>query len=129
MHGWPELVQVVARVFNDLPVEERVRCAVLAYNYGEAAAIDYFGPAHGLPKAISGHNQYGHWGPRGYHGEVVIAIGFTEERLQDTFEEVTPVARVTSQYAMPEEANLTIHVCRKPRKPLEEVWAKLRWLG
>ena len=112
-----------------MPFEEQVRCAVLGYNYGEAAAIDYFGPAHGLPKAISGHNQYGFWGPRAYGGDVVIAVGFTKERLQDIFEEVMPVARVTSKYAMPEEANLTIYLCRKPKRSLEEVWTKLRWLG
>ena len=47
------------------------RAALLAYNYGEAGAIDYFAKRYGLPKAISGHNQYGYWGPRGYTGEIV----------------------------------------------------------
>lgn len=129
MHGWREQVQGVAQVFDGLPGEERARCAVLAYNYGEAGALDYLGPAYGLPKAISGHNQYGPWGPRGYSGEIVIAIGFTEERLRELFDEVTPAARVETRYAMPEEAYLTIYVCRKPKRPLKEVWAKLRWLG
>lgn len=129
MHGWREQVQGVAQVFHALPEEERPRCAVLAYNYGQAAAVDYFGPAYGLPKAISGHNQYGFWGSRGYSGEIVIAIGFTEERLRDLFAEVAPAAREETRYAMPEEADLTIYVCRKPRRPLKEVWKKLRWLG
>jgi hypothetical protein len=128
MHGWQEQVQAVARVFNSLTSEERVSCAILAYNYGEAAAIDYFGSMRGLPKAISGHNQYGGWGPRRYRGDVEIAIGFKEEQLHDIFEEVTPAARAASRYAMPEEANLTIHLCRKPKKPSAEMWTQLRWL-
>ena len=129
MYGWPEQVEAVAQVFNALPVQDRERCAVLAYNYGEAGAIDYWGPARGLPKAISGHNQYALWGPRGYRGDVVIAIGFSQEQLQDIFDEVNAATRVTSQYAMPEEANLPVYLCRKPRKKLRDIWAKLRWLG
>ena len=129
MYGWPEQVEAVAQVFNALPVLDREKCAVLAYNYGEAGAIDYLGPARGLPKAISGHNQYGLWGPRGYSGNVVIAIGFSQEQLRDIFDEVNPATKTTSQYAIPEEANLTIYLCRKPKKNLRDLWAKLRWLG
>ena len=129
MYGWPEQVQGVAHVFNSLSSQERQRCALLAYNYGQAAAIDYFGGAYGLPPAISGHNQYGLWGPRGSSGDVVIAIGFTQSRLREIFQEVTPAARVTSRYAMPEEADLIIYLCRKPKCPLPEIWSNLRWLG
>lgn len=129
MYGWSEQVQGLAQVFNALPVQDREKCAVLAYNYGEAAAIDYLGTAQGLPKAISGHNQYALWGPGGYTGAVVIAIGFSQEQLRDIFDEVNPAMRVTSQYAIPEEANLTIYLCGKPRKKLPDIWAKLKWLG
>src|SRR5437667_8076004 len=69
------------------------------------------------------------WGPGGYSGDVVIAIGFSEEQLREIFDEVNPAMRVTSQYAIPEEANLTIYLCRKPRKKLPDIWAKLTWLG
>ncbi|MGB8475667.1 MAG: glycosyltransferase family 39 protein [Candidatus Acidiferrum sp.] len=129
MYGWPEQVQAVSQVLNALPLKDREKCAVLAYNYGEAGAIDYLGPALGLPKAISGQNQYGLWGPRGYSGDVVIAIGFSQEQLREIFDEVNPAAKVTSQHAMPEETNLTIYLCRKPKKDLRDIWAKLRWLG
>ncbi|GAC1667993.1 MAG: glycosyltransferase family 39 protein [Candidatus Acidiferrum sp.] len=129
MFGWREQVADVARVFDFLPDAERSECAVLAYNYGQAGAIDYFGRSLGLPAAISGHNQYGLWGPRGYSGQTVVAIGFTGERLREFFDEVTPAALVANQYAMPEETNLTIYVCHKPKKPLDQMWPKLRWLG
>ncbi len=56
--GWPDLVQAVARVRDSLPAEERARFAILAGNYGEAGAIDLYGPAYGLPKAICGVNSY-----------------------------------------------------------------------
>jgi len=72
MFGWQEMVAAVARVYNRLPPEDRLRCAIYASNYGEAGAIDFYGKRYGLPKAISGHNNYWLWGPRGWTGEVVI---------------------------------------------------------
>jgi hypothetical protein len=129
MYGWPEQVAAVARLFNALPAQDREKCALLAYNYGEAGAIDYLGPARGLPQSISGHNQYALWGPRDYTGEVVIAIGFSPERLRELFDDVQPATTAATQYAMPEEANLIVYLCRKPKQSLREMWPRLTWLG
>ena len=62
--GWEPMVREVARIYNSLPPEERTRTAIFANNYGEAGAIDYFGPKYGLPRAISNHQTYWLWGPR-----------------------------------------------------------------
>jgi 4-amino-4-deoxy-L-arabinose transferase-like glycosyltransferase len=129
MFGWQEQVAAMAHVYRSLPPAERSNAALLAYNYGEAGAIDYFGPRLGLPKAISGHNQYGFWGPRGYTGQVVIAIGYEESHLRDFFEEVSPTARISPPYAIPEESGLTIFVCRKPRASLVEMWPRLMYMN
>ncbi|MBZ5702190.1 MAG: glycosyltransferase family 39 protein [Acidobacteriia bacterium] len=129
MFGWPEQVEAMARVYGSLSPDERAKAALLAYNYGEAGAIDYFGPRYGLPKAISGHNQYGLWGPRAYTGEVVVAIGYTAEELQPYFGDIRLAARISPRYAIPEESNLPIYLCRQPRKPLAAMWPSLRWLG
>lgn len=129
MFGWPEQAQDVARVYDALSAQDRAKCAILAYNYGEAGAIDYFGAAYHLPKSISGHNQYAVWGPRDYDGDVVIAIGFTEAKLREIFDDVSPAGRVVHPYALPEETNLVIYLCRRPKKSLKDVWGKLTWLG
>jgi hypothetical protein len=70
---------------DQLPPEEQSQACVLAGNYGEAGAIDFFGEKHGLPKAINGHNSYYLWGPRGCNGETVVAIGVSQERLEEVF--------------------------------------------
>ena len=49
------MVASVAGVYNSLPPEQRAKTAILAGNYGEAGAIDFFGPRYGLPKSISAH--------------------------------------------------------------------------
>lgn len=129
MYGWRHQVRAIANVFDALPAADRAQCAILALNYGEAGAVDYFGPTYHLPPAISGHNQYGLWGPRGYTGEVVITIGYTENQLRNFFGEVTLAARISPPYAIPEESNLAIYICRKPKAPLPQMWPRLRWLG
>ena len=128
MFGWPEQVQAIARVYHSLSPEEQKRTAILAYNYGEAGAVDYFGPKYGLPPAISGHNQYGLWGPRGYSGDSVIAIGFAAARLRQSFGEVTLVATISPLHALPEERDLGIYLCRQPRKNLQTSWKEWTYL-
>ncbi len=129
MFGWQEQVGAVASVYRELPPEEREQAAILAYNYGEAGAIDYFGGAYGLPKAVSGHNQYGFWGPRRNSPPVVIAIGFSQDFLRQFFGDVTEAARVHPKYALPEERNLTIYVCREPKLSLAQAWPRLKYLN
>jgi 4-amino-4-deoxy-L-arabinose transferase-like glycosyltransferase len=58
--GWPEFVRTVAEIRSGLPGAGSV--VILTSNYGEAGAIDRWGPALGLPHAYSGHNAYGDWG-------------------------------------------------------------------
>jgi hypothetical protein len=128
MFGWEEQAQAMTRGYNSLPEADRSKAALLAYNYGEAGAIDYFGKRYGLPHAISGHNQYGYWGPRGYSGEVVVAIGFTESRLQRSFSDVRPFETISPPHAMPEESNLTIYICREPKRNLTTNWTEWRYL-
>jgi Dolichyl-phosphate-mannose-protein mannosyltransferase len=128
MFGWPDQVQAVARAFHSLPPEQQSHATLLAYNYGEAGAIDYLGKHYGLPKAISGHNQYGYWGPRGAPGETVVAIGFSKSRLDQSFADVQPFATISPPYALPEESNLTIYICRRPRQNLSASWPSWMYL-
>lgn len=126
MHGWPEMVAKVAEVYHALPPEDRARAAIFTSNYGEAGAIDFFGPKLGLPKAISGHNAYWMWGPRGASGEVLIVVGESREDVEQGFAEVTEAARVHHPYAMPYENAEPIFVGRRPRAPVAEMWARAK---
>jgi hypothetical protein len=84
--GWPELVETIASIRDSLPVEERSRLGILAGDSGQAGAINLYGPALRLPKAICGMNS--HW-LRGYGDpppEEVIVIGMSREFAQSAFE-------------------------------------------
>ena len=99
---------------------------MLAGNYGEAGAIDFFGAKHGLPKAISGHNSYYLWGPRGCSGETVVSVGVSRERLEEVFSRIEQVDTVRCRYCMPDEDDLPVYVCRNPALPFEEAWLRFK---
>jgi hypothetical protein len=129
MHGWPELAAEAARVWRALPPQERARCGIFGQNYGEAGAIDYFGPALGLPHAISAHNSYYLWGPDGYDGSCLVVIGDERSRLGQLFGDVQEAGRFDCRYCMPYEDGLAIHVCRRPKRPLREIWPEIKSFG
>ncbi len=129
MMGWPQQADVVAGVFKSLSPADQVRVAILTRNYGQAGAIDYFGPALGLPRAISGHNNYYLWGPQQFTGDVVIAVGMPLEDLKLIFGQIELAATIKNDYAIPEESNLPVYICRKPKMTLQQAWPSLKFYG
>jgi hypothetical protein len=127
MFGWTEQVDTVARVYAQLPAEQRARAVVLVRNYGEAGAIDFLGKERALPRAISGHNNYWLWGPGDLRdGDTVIALGPPREVLEQAFSEVERVDTVHCRYCIPFESELPVHVARGFKVPLAELWQRLK---
>jgi hypothetical protein len=127
--GWPEMAETVARVYHSLPPGDRAKAAIFGQDYGQAGAIDFYGPKLGLPKAISGHLTYWYWGPRDYTGEVVIVLGDTREALERLFGSVQEAAVVANPYSMRSQ-NFTIYVCRKPKGwTFRDIWPRLKAWG
>ena len=126
MHGWRELAEAVATVCRTLPPEERARARVFGQNYGEAGAIDFFGPELGLPRALSAHNSYFLWGPGDWSGEVLIVIDDEREHLLELFEEVELAGRTDCTDCMPYEDDLPIWICRGLKQPVAELWPKVK---
>ena len=83
MYGWKEMAESVAGVYNKLSPVDKQRCGIFGQNYGQAGAINFFGAKMGLPNAISGHQSYFYWGPRGYTGECMIVMDDNAERLSE----------------------------------------------
>ena len=86
--GWEEIVAETAKAYNQIAPAERSGCGIFAQDYGQAGAIDFLGPRYGLPPALSGHQTYWLWGPRGYSGNCLVVLDDTRERLEELFEHV-----------------------------------------
>src|SRR5713101_5405042 len=126
--GWEEMVATVNQAYARLSPEERPGCGIFAQDYGQAGAIDFFGRRYGLPPALSGHQTYFLWGPRGYSGNCLIVLDDKREVLEGYFEHVEYVgASADNPYAL--EREIPVFICRGAKfGSLTQLWPQLkRW--
>ncbi len=124
--GWQEMVAQVARAYHALPAAEQAHCLIFASNYGEAGALDWYGPRYGLPPAASGHNSYWLWGPPPGRGASVITVGEDPDDVAKSYTEVTVVDSTRCEWCMPYENGRPIILGRGPRAPLGTIWPHTR---
>jgi hypothetical protein len=123
MFGWPERVAAVERAYRALPAETRERTVIWAAGYGTAGAIDHLGRERGLPFATSLANSYWMWGLPKHPFETVLLAGFGRASLERICEEFEILERVDLEHVAPDEREFIVAACRKPRRPLPEIWA------
>jgi hypothetical protein len=124
--GWIELTDATEKVFLSLSPEDQRICSIMTSNWGQASALNFYGPARGLPRAVSGHNQYYLWGPGDMTGEVVIMCGSSKGYLEWFFEEVEEVTRYGHPWAVPYNRDAPIYLCRKLKMPIHEAWPQFK---
>jgi 4-amino-4-deoxy-L-arabinose transferase-like glycosyltransferase len=126
--GWPEFARTVAGVYRGLP--DRGRAVIVTRNYGQAGAIDRYGPDLGLPGANSGHNAYGDWGPPPNGAAPVIAVGLPRDELTDQLRDCRPATTIDNGLDVDnDEQGTEVFVCAGPRGSWSAVWPELRHLG
>jgi hypothetical protein len=130
--GWPELVETVARVRDSLPSQDLSRLGILAGNYGEAGAINLYGPRYRLPAAISGINSF--W-LRGYGNpppETLIVVGIRRSFLEENFSSCQLVAHTWNRWGVKNEETQDhpdIFICRGLRRSWPEFWKDFHYYG
>lgn len=129
MIGWPDVAQETAQAYDSLPSDQRAGAVILAHYYGEAGAIDYYGPALGLPNAVSPHLTYWYWAPPRLDPSTAILVNFTLVEGNALFLDCRQVGTITNQYGIHnDEYGAPILVCSNPRKPLWQAWRSLQTL-
>lgn len=124
--GWNEIVAETAAAWNQIPPDERHDCGIFAQDYGQAGAIDFLGRKYGLPPALSGHQTYYLWGPRGYSGDCLIVLDDRKETLERLFQQVDYVgSSADNPYAL--EKNIAVYICRGAKfGTLTQIWPKVK---
>ena len=123
--GWEEMTAMTAQAWSRIKPEERPDCGIFAQDYGQAGAIDFFGRRYGLPPALSGHQTYFLWGPRGYSGNCLIVLDDRKEVLEQKFEQVEYVGSSDSPYAL--ERNIPVFICKGAKfGSLAQIWPQLK---
>ncbi len=124
--GWSDLVAQVNGIYHSLPPEEQKVTGIFAGNYGEASAINLFGPRYGLPEAISGHQNYWIWGPRGYTGkEMIIISGAALNEVTPYYTSCKIVGVRDNPLAMPWEHG-NIYLCYGRKTTYAADWNDLK---
>ncbi len=131
--GWREMVDTITTVYKKLTPEEQSQCVIFVRNYGEAAAIDFFGKEYGLPNALCGHNSYWFWGPGERTGNIAIIIGRSrnlEDNLADlrrSYSHVELAATTNAKYCMPFENGRMIFICKGMNTTFQKIWPRERF--
>jgi hypothetical protein len=126
MFGWRELVAAVAKAHRELAPAERRSAVVLGQNYGDAGAVDVLGRRYGLPRAVSGHNNYWLWGPGDWDGRVMIVIDDQDGDGPALFDRWERVGSFDHPLAMPYERHQNIYVGRGFRLDPARAWEMLK---
>jgi len=127
--GWEDMVRKTAAVYASLSPEERAHTSIFANDWGEAAAVDYFGPKYGLPRAISNHNSYWFWGPRDADGSIVIVLGSDGTGDREHFQTVIDTGQKTDNPWSREDEHFTIWLCRGLKWDFRAVWPRIKHWG
>jgi 4-amino-4-deoxy-L-arabinose transferase-like glycosyltransferase len=124
--GWPQFARTVADVYRGAPRQS----VIFTSNYGEAGALDRYGPALGLPQAYSGHNAFAEWGPPPDRPGAVVVVGLDPAPLHNHFAGCRLAARITNSAGVDnDERGAPVDLCVGTRGPWSRIWSSLRHLG
>ncbi|HVP55989.1 MAG TPA: glycosyltransferase family 39 protein [Candidatus Eisenbacteria bacterium] len=130
--GWRELVQEVAKIRDSLTPEERAHLGIIGANYGEAGALNVYGPEYGLPRAISGINSFWYRGYGDPPPQTLIVVGLSRHFVDEHFESCRLAGHTWNQYGIKNEEtedHPDIWVCGPPTAGWPAFWKDFRYYG
>jgi hypothetical protein len=130
--GWPTYVDQIAGVYRQVPVPARAATVVLASNYGEAGAVDHYGPALGIPNTatFAVQNGYWYWGPPPPSARTFVVVGFTSTTLAEYFGSCRLGTRLDNRVQVKnQEQGAPVRICTGLRGTWPILWPRLQVLG
>jgi Dolichyl-phosphate-mannose-protein mannosyltransferase len=118
--GWPEMTAQVEHAWAGVPAPERAGGAILAANYGEASALQFYG--RWLPTILSGHLSWQYWHPSRLPDRFVLTIGYHPHDLDVLCSSWRVIAQIENRWHLNnEERGQPIAACTL-RQPLGSDW-------
>jgi 4-amino-4-deoxy-L-arabinose transferase-like glycosyltransferase len=127
--GWPAFVAEIATAYRSLPSGQRSRAVVLTSNYGEAGAVDRYGPADGITAAYSGHNSFWYWGPPPASATTAIVVGYSRDQLGFCGGLRLALTLNNHQDVNDDEQGQPVWICTQLRQSWRALWPSQRNLG
>jgi 4-amino-4-deoxy-L-arabinose transferase-like glycosyltransferase len=123
MLGWRERVAAVAQAYRALSPLERAQAVIIGNNYGEAGALQFYGPSYDLPPVVSAAGSFWYFGPGTRPGRVAVTLGEGREGLRRLYDSVEAGPHLVNPLTVREEQDLTIYICREPKTTIQAIWA------
>jgi 4-amino-4-deoxy-L-arabinose transferase-like glycosyltransferase len=120
--GWPELADQAALAWRQLPVGQRDEGIVLAGNYGEASALELYGPARGLPRVVSGHLSWQYWRPKRLDQRFALVVGYDPGSLNQICSSWRTLQQIDNRWHIANEEQGRLIAGCALRRPLGELW-------
>jgi hypothetical protein len=126
------MAELIGRIRDPRSSREIVPTRHSGGHYGEAGAINLYGPGYGLPQAISGVNSF--W-QRGYGippPETLIVLGISRGFLERNFQSCEVAGHTPNPYRIENEETSDhpdIYVCHKLRQSWPEFWKTFATTG
>jgi len=130
--GWPDLARSVASLYHSLSIEEQEHTGILTGNYGEAGALNLYGPALGLPHAMGLTNSFWYRGYDPRLPQTVIVTGFDLDEGRRLFGSCVVAAKNSNAYGVENEESRDhpdILLCKNLRMPWPVYWEHHRRFG
>jgi hypothetical protein len=122
MFGWDEQVRLVDSVYQSLSGTEKQNCQLWAENYGEAGALKILGKMYDLPHPVCRHGSFWLWGYGNADAKIWISLGNETNTVERVFEDVKLVKRIKHKYAISEENDIPLYICRNPKVDIPAWW-------
>jgi hypothetical protein len=125
MLGWKEMAAKTARVYHSLDSAGINHTVIDGGNYGEGGAIDYYGPAYGLPAAMGSAATYLLWTPVDFYKQdkFILLTDYRDELHEDfmkLFASTVLADSVTTPFAR--EGGSIIIVMKGPSAAARKQW-------
>ncbi|MFI7342780.1 glycosyltransferase family 39 protein [Streptomyces sp. NPDC050085] len=127
--GWPQLADAAREGWLRIPPADRAGAVLFTGNYGEAGALERYGPARGLPAPYSGHMSYADWGPPpdSRNGPVLLVRLADASGIERHFLGCRTLTRVDNGHDVDnEEQGAAVVLCDGPARPWSQLWPSLR---
>jgi len=122
MLGWEDRANAVAAAYRALQPLDRAKTVVIADNWGEAGALEFYGARLGLPPVVCTQGSFYDFGPGIRPGDIGIVIGESRESLSRFYDSLVVAGRIVNPLTVREERDLTVYVGREPRSTLQAIW-------
>jgi len=126
MLGWQEMTAKVSGVYKILPDSVKKKFVIECDNYGENAAVDYYGPLYNLGPTIGQSANYLFWTPLTdfYDKETFIIVTDDRNEIHEDFikefESAAVADSITNPYAR--EFGSYILLLKHPSAKFRKIW-------